>query len=260
VDGGHRDQEGAAGVAHQRLDVPLLVGPPHPAEVGLEEVVALEPQELGGELAVAAAEDLGHGDLEVVVADPARDAAEEGEGPGMPLQERLGAFAREGAAEEGVGVRQGHDEHRHLGGPSVERDLGLAEVDLGLAGRVGQRDEDLGAAQPPGGDGLLDDSQAASIGVLVAEPLEDADGGVPLLPGGLLVTLQDLVDDAQEGVELGPGPGGRAAVAGRLGVGEDLGERVPVEVVLTAGGALAEAVDEDATADLGPVLHVGVHP
>src|SRR3978361_2373064 len=105
-----------------------------------------------------------------------------------------------------------------------------------------------------------DDGQAASAAVLVAEPLEDAVGRVPLLPGGLLVGLEDLVDDAQEGVELGPGPGGRAAVAGRLGVGEDLGERVPVEAVLAAGGALAQAVDEDATADLGPVLHVGVHP
>ena len=39
----------------------------------------------------------------------------------------------------------------HLGGPAVERDLGLAEVDLGLAGRVGQRDEDLGGRGRPGG-------------------------------------------------------------------------------------------------------------
>ena len=50
------------------------------------------------------------------------------------------------------------------------------------------------------------------------------------------------------------------AVAGRLGVGEDLGERVPVDGVLAAGGALAQAVDEDATADLNRVLHVGVYP
>ena len=58
-------------------------------------------------------------------------------------------------------VRQGHDEQRHLGRPAVERDLGLAEVDLGLAGRVGQRDEDLGVPLPPGADGVLDDGQAA---------------------------------------------------------------------------------------------------
>ena len=97
VDDGDRHQEVAAGVADQRLDVPLLVGPPHQAEVGLEQVMALEPEELVGDLAVAAAEDLGDGDLGVVVADPARDAAEEGEGPDVALEERLGALAREGA-------------------------------------------------------------------------------------------------------------------------------------------------------------------
>jgi hypothetical protein len=98
------------------------------------------------------------------------------------------------------------------------------------------------------------------VAVLVAEPLEDAACGVPLLPGRLPVVLEDPVEDGQEGVELGPGPRGGAAVAGRLGVFEDLAEGIPVDVVLTASGALAEAVDEDATADLGPVLHVGVHP
>src|SRR5512135_2603288 len=106
----------------------------------------------------------------------------------------------------------------------------------------------------------LDGGQAAFVTVLVAEPLEDAAGGVPLLPRGLRVGLEDLVDDGQEGVELGPGPRCSAAVAGRLGVVEDLLERIPVDVELTAGGALAQAVDEDAATNLGPVLHIGVHP
>ena len=43
------DQEIATGIAHQGLDVPLLVGPADPAEVGLEEVVALESLEGVGE-------------------------------------------------------------------------------------------------------------------------------------------------------------------------------------------------------------------
>src|SRR5262245_3701163 len=71
---------------------------------------------------------------------------------------------------------------------------------------------------------------------------------------------EELVDDGQEGVELRLRAWCRAAIAGRLGVVEDLRERVPVDVVLAAGGALAQAVDEDAAADLGPGLHVGVHP
>ena len=33
-----------------------------------------------------------------------------------------------------------------------------------------------------------------------------------------------------------------------------------MDAVLAAGGAFAEGVDKDATADLGPVLHVDVHP
>ena len=68
------------------------------------------------------------------------------------------------------------------------------------------------------------------------------------------------MDDGQEGVELGPRPGCRPAERGRLGVVEDLGQRVPVDFVLAAGGALAQAVDEDATADLGPFLHISEHP
>ena len=178
----------------------------------------------------------------------------------MPLEERLGALAGEGAGEDRVGVRQGHHEQGHGGGPSVEHHLGLAEVDLGLTGAVGQGDEDLGGAEPPGGDGLLHDGQAAGVAVLVAEPLEDAAGGVPLLPRGFLVVLEDLVDDGEERLELRFRAGGSAAIAGRLRVLEDLLEGVPVDVVLAAGGALAQAVDEDATADLGPVLHVGEHP
>jgi hypothetical protein len=147
-----------------------------------------------------------------------------------------------------------------FGGPAVEHDLGLAEVDLRLAGRVGQRDEDLGVAAPPGADGVLDDGQAASVAVLIAEPPVDPHGGVPLLPRGLPVVLEDLVDDGQERLEDRGPPRRGAAVAGGLGMGEDLAEGLEVDAVLAAGGALAQAVDEDATADLGPVLHVGVHP
>jgi hypothetical protein len=178
----------------------------------------------------------------------------------VPLEERLGALARERAAEGGIGVRQRHDEQGDLRRPPVERHLGLSEVDLGLAGPVGQRDEDLGAGAPPGGDGFLDDGLAARVAILVSEPLEDPAGRVPLLLRGSLVILEDLVDDGEEGVELGPGPRGGAAVARRLGMAQDLLKRVPVDVELAADGALALAVDEDATADLGPVVHVGEHP
>ena len=73
----------------------------------LEQVMALQPQELVGELVAASAGDLGHGDLEVVVADPPRDAAEEFEGPDMPLRNAsVHSCAGKGAAGDGAGVRQ----------------------------------------------------------------------------------------------------------------------------------------------------------
>jgi hypothetical protein len=125
---------------------------------------------------------------------------------------------------------------------------------------VSQRDEDLGARASPGGDGLLDDGLPAGIAIRVAEPLAEALGGVPMRPGGLLVILEDLVDDGEEGVELGHGAGFGPPIARGLGVSEDLGERVPVDVELAASGPLAQAIDEDATAALGPAVHVGEHP
>ena len=67
------------------------------------------------------------------------------------------------------------------------------------------------------------------------------------------------MDRVQEGLELGFDAGASRPVTGRLVAGQDLLERVPVEVELAAGRAFAEAVDEDATADLSPVVHVVVH-
>jgi hypothetical protein len=41
---------------------------------------------------------------------------------------------------------------------------------------------------------------------------------------------------------------------------QDVLKCIQVDVELAADGAFALAVDEDAAADLGPVLHVGEHP
>ena len=128
----------------------------------------------------------------------------------------------------------------------------LAEVDLGLAGPVHQRDEDLAALEPQVADGLLDDGVAAPV-ALVAEPLVDPLGGVPLLPRGLLVVLEDLGDPVEVGAELGLGPGRVGAVAGRLAVPEDLLQRGPVHPGLAEDLAFADAVDQDAASDLSPL-------
>ncbi len=63
-----------SGEAQQGLDVPLLVGPPDQAELFLEQIVALEPEELAADLPISAPRDLRHGDLRIVVTDLPRHA------------------------------------------------------------------------------------------------------------------------------------------------------------------------------------------
>jgi hypothetical protein len=57
----------------------------------------------------------------------------------------------------------------------------LAEVELGLAGWVRQRDEDLAGMTAVAGDRFLHLGDAAFIAVLIAQALEDAFGGSSVL-------------------------------------------------------------------------------
>jgi len=104
VNHGDRYQEVAAGEADKRLHVPLLVRSPHQAEVILEQVMTLESEERVGHLPVTASGDLGDGDLGVVITDPPGHAPEEGEGPDVPFEERLGALAGEGTNERRIRI------------------------------------------------------------------------------------------------------------------------------------------------------------
>ena len=223
-----------------------------------KEEVGLEAQELAGELALAP-DDARHGDLGVVVVGLSGHAAEEGEGGHVGVLEGLGALARVGAHEEGVRVGQAHD--REVGLALLAGDLhgGLAEVELGAAGQMGEGHVDLGgvAAQAGHRDPHLGD--AAAVAVLVAQTLEDALGGVALLGRRLAIGGEDLLDDGQVGPQLGLGAGRLLAVAGRLAVGEDLLQGLVGDAVLPADRALRGALHEHRPPDVGPVLHVGEH-
>ena len=120
----------------------------------------------------------------------------------MPFQERLGAFAGKRLDEDRARVRQRHHEQRHLRLLAGQPDRRFAEVDLGLARRMRQRQEHLLVRLLPRADRVLDDRLAAGEAVLVPQPLEDPLGRVPLLLRRLPVVLQDLVDDRQERLEL----------------------------------------------------------
>ena len=122
----------------------------------------------------------------------------------MAVQEGLGGLRGVGLDEAAVAVGQVQDEVVGLLLHPADDHSGLSEVALGMARGMGQRHEHLlgpAAALP---DVVLDDGVLARKPVLVAQPLEDALGGVALLPGDLVVFFKDAVDDAGVGLQLGP--------------------------------------------------------
>ncbi len=121
----------------------------------------------------------------------------------MTLLKDLGALLGKGLTEDRVGVRQRHHEEGNLDLVAAEKDLRLAEVDLSLTRPVAQGDEDLRLTLPPSANGVLHDGQAAVVLMLQHKPVEDALGGMPLLLRGLLVRLQNLMDDRKKPLQLG---------------------------------------------------------
>jgi hypothetical protein len=226
----------------------------------LEQIVALQTQELAGHFPLATARNLGHGDLRVVVADPPRDPTEELKRPPMPFQERLGAFAREYLAEDGVAVGQRHHEQGHPGHLAPQSDIRLAEVHLGLSRRMRQRQKHLLVPLPPGPHGVFHPRVAALVLMLGLQPLEDPLDRVPLFPMDLLVALENLADDRHELADLRLLPWPLLLILRRLRVRQNPLERIPVELVLPANRPLARLVRQNLTPNLDPFLHVSEHP
>ena len=77
----------------------------------------------------------------------------------------------------------------------------FAEVGLGIAGRMRERNEHLALTEFAQLNVILHDGVVAGVAVLAAEPFEDALGGVALLLGLSLVLFRDLIDGADPGVQ-----------------------------------------------------------
>jgi len=99
----------------------------------------------------------------------------------VPVEEGLHALGRVGLDEAGVRVRQVEAEEVDLPPHARDHRHGLAEVDLGVTGRVRERDEHLPRPGAPLAHVVLHDRVAAGEAVLGAEALVDPLGGVPLL-------------------------------------------------------------------------------
>ena len=101
----------------------------------------------------------------------------------MAIQEGLGGLRRVGLDEAAVAVGQVDDEAVGLLLHAADDHQGLAEVALGVARRMGQRHEHLLGLTAVLSNVVLDRGVSAVEPVLVPEALEDALGGVALLPG-----------------------------------------------------------------------------
>ena len=106
----------------------------------------------------------------------------------------------------------------------------LYKIALGVARITGQRYEHLPNLPPVLPDVVLDYGVLTVEPVLVPQPLENTLGGVALLSGNPGIRLQDRVNYAGVGLQLGPPWWALPRVALGRGIGQHLAHRVPVQV------------------------------
>src|SRR6056297_1512838 len=122
---------------------------------------------------------------------------------------------------------------------AADDDHCLAEVGLGMAGRMRQRHEHLAAAPFPLPHIVLHDRVAAAEAMLIAQPLKHALRRMALLAMDLAITLQPIIDDPGEGIQLRPLHGGRPPVSRRNRECHHLGYAVARDVEIPRRLALA---------------------
>ena len=147
----------------------------------------------------------------------------------MPVQECLGGLGRIGLHEAPVAVGQVQDKAVGFPLDTADDHQGLAEVALRVARRMGQRDEHLPGLTATLSYIVLDRGVSAVEPILVPQPLEDALCCVSLLPGTPEVVLQEPVNDAGVGRELGLPGRILPAITRRDRIGQHLAHRVPVQ-------------------------------
>ena len=179
----------------------------------------------------------------------------------MAVEEGLRRLPRIGLHEPDIGVRQDQAEEGDLLASPPQLHHRFAEVDLGMARRMVQRNEGLAHRLPPGPDVVLHDRVAAREPVLVAQPLEDPMRRVPLLARhvGIPVRLQDRVDDAGEPVQLRPPRRLRPPIPRRRRIAQHLLHRPTVDTEPPARLVMAQPLIDNRKPNRRIELHA-VHP
>ena len=163
--------------------------------------------------------------------------------------------------EPQIGMRQDQAEEGDLLSLPADLDYRLAEVDLGMARRVMERNESLARRLPTGPDIILHDRIPAREPVLVAQPLENPVRRVPLLARHVRigVRLQDRVDDAGEPVQLRPPHRLPPPVARRRRIAQHLLHRPAVDPEPPTGLVMAQTLLDNSQTNRRIELHA-VHP
>ena len=133
----------------------------------------------------------------------------------MAAQERLFRLERILLDEARVRVRQVHAEKVELLPHAADHAHSLAEIHLGMPRRMRPRHERLTALRPADPHVIPDHRVAAGKALLVAPPLKDPIGRMPLLDRSSPVRPEDRVNSRQHRTQLRLQDRQRPRVAGR---------------------------------------------
>jgi hypothetical protein len=125
----------------------------------------------------------------------------------------------------------------------------FTEIHLGVTRRMRQRHEHLAVPALLLPHVIGDNRDAAGEPVLVPKPLMDPLGSMALLLQPAFVVLQDLVDDGNERIKLGPHRRLRASIARWYRMLQDLPDSLSVNPEHPSRCALAHPLDVARTTD-----------
>ena len=216
-------------IFYQSFDLPLVVALARTTKAIVEQKVADEFGEGLRAPPFAVAQYLRHGDLEIVVENRQRNAAEKGEGRDMAVEKRLRRLRRIGLDEAGVRMRQVEAEHMQLHPHAADDADAFAKIDLRVTRRMSERHEDLARARARQPHIILHHRVAAGEAVLIPQPFENPLRRMPLLRRRRLVGLQDRVDHREQRPELRPLRRLCAHVTRRRRIAAHLRDRVPAQ-------------------------------
>jgi hypothetical protein len=156
-------------------------------------------------------------------------------------------------------VRQVHREEVDLALDAADHANRLAEVGLGMPWRMHKRHEHLQRPLAPAGNVVLHNRDPTRKPVLVAQPLEDPFGCMPLLLRPILVGRQNPINNARELVELRPERRLPAHVPRRNREFQHLRDRSGVDAEPIRRRTLADPLDQNRVPDPRVKLHC-LHP